>query len=432
MTPYVSPIQAWKYNKKDFFVMFMTMSITFITDTAVGVASGVGASIAIYLADVAFSAYTAPYVHFVNESGVEEVQMQGDLSFIQVRLGPPGMPSSPSQTSVPTLSHTTSILHPPRTQAGRFTYFVDGLLRKAPAKPADNAHPQVKARYEATTFFDSIFRPPALGGAVRDTLPAAIVFDFSGVTILDLTGQNAIKEAVYDARKQGVPIVITKTRPHVTYDLIKRGIYNDASTPEVNLDDFLVSPHRNHVVVSIFFSIFRRTNPLSHIHSPPPCLFSDRLQYYSDLPTKNRNGTPYEVPNRAQTLPPMYGRDEVRSQCESTRLDAPASADIQAPQCLLPFLLGGETLDAPAAGVPGVGQVGAQAAHRPPAAAGPDPHAHGGGLRAVLDDVQVCVNIVPFRGRTRHVEGLIRLAGAQRVRSRQNQLCPDGKRNQQF
>jgi len=49
-----------------------------------------------------------------------------------------------------------------------------------------------------------------------------------------------IMEAVYEARKLSVRIVIMKTRPHVTYDLIKRGIYNDASTPDLNLDEYLV------------------------------------------------------------------------------------------------------------------------------------------------------------------------------------------------
>ena len=125
-------------------------------------------------------------------------------------------------------------------QAGRFTYFVDGLLRTEPTKPADNAHPQAKALYEARSCFDSTFRPRALGGAIRDVLPTAIVFDFSGVNILDFSGQTAIVEAVYEARKLSVRIVIMKTRPHVTYDLIKRGIYNDASTPDLNLDEYLV------------------------------------------------------------------------------------------------------------------------------------------------------------------------------------------------
>lgn len=114
------------------------------------------------------------------------------------------------------------------------------MLRTEPTKPADNAHPQAKALYEARACFDCTFRPRALGGAIREALPTAIVFDFSGVTIIDLSGQNAIVEAVYEARKLSVRVVIMKTRPHVTYDLIKRGVYNDASTPELNLDEFLV------------------------------------------------------------------------------------------------------------------------------------------------------------------------------------------------
>jgi len=231
--------ESWKHNKKDFFIMFMTLAITFITDTEVGLACGVGASVLFYLADLAFSAYTAPYAHFLSEQGVEEVELQGDMSFIQ---------------------------------AGRFTYFVDGLLRTEPERPPDNAHPQTKALYEARSCFDSTFRPRALGGAIRDVLPTAIVFDFSGVNILDFSGQTAIVEAVYEARKLSVRIVIIKSRPHITYDLIKRGIYNDASTPDLNLDDYL---------------------------------------YFSDLPTKNRDGSLYHVANKANELPQLYGKDDL-------------------------------------------------------------------------------------------------------------------------
>lgn len=53
--------EAWKHDKKDFLVMSISLLITFVVESAYGLAAGIGASVIFYLADLAFSTESAPY-----------------------------------------------------------------------------------------------------------------------------------------------------------------------------------------------------------------------------------------------------------------------------------------------------------------------------------------------------------------------------------
>ena len=87
--------------------------------------------------------------------------------------------------------------------------------------------------------FDMVFRPRVMGGAIREVIPRAVILDFSSVTVMDTTGLNSLQEAMHEARKLKSVVVIIKSRRHITASLHKFGIYNDASTPDVNLDEYL-------------------------------------------------------------------------------------------------------------------------------------------------------------------------------------------------
>ena len=78
-----------------------------------------------------------------------------------------------------------------------------------------------------------------MGGAIRDVVPRAVILDFSSVTVIDITGLAFLKESMTEARKLKSLVVITKARRHITAALNKYGIYNDASTADVNLDEYL-------------------------------------------------------------------------------------------------------------------------------------------------------------------------------------------------
>lgn len=78
-----------------------------------------------------------------------------------------------------------------------------------------------------------------MGGAIRDVIPRAVILDFSSVTVMDTTGLTSLKEAIHEARKLHSAVVITKSRRHITASLHKFGIYNDASTSDLNLDNYL-------------------------------------------------------------------------------------------------------------------------------------------------------------------------------------------------
>ena len=64
--------------------MLITLVITFVFDTAVGLAAGIGTSVLFYLGDLAFASITAPVAFYSDHgTGIEEVILQGDLTFIQ-------------------------------------------------------------------------------------------------------------------------------------------------------------------------------------------------------------------------------------------------------------------------------------------------------------------------------------------------------------
>jgi SulP family sulfate permease len=65
--------EAWKHDKKDFLVMSITLVVTFVFESAYGLAAGIGISIVFYLADLAFSTKAAPSrcLHARDNKGID-------------------------------------------------------------------------------------------------------------------------------------------------------------------------------------------------------------------------------------------------------------------------------------------------------------------------------------------------------------------------
>jgi MFS superfamily sulfate permease-like transporter len=76
---------AWKYSKKDFFIMLFTAAITFIFDTKWGLLAGIGGSFFLYIGELAFFSGTGPQKFYSNHSengGIEVVTLESDLVFV--------------------------------------------------------------------------------------------------------------------------------------------------------------------------------------------------------------------------------------------------------------------------------------------------------------------------------------------------------------
>lgn len=201
--------EAWKHSKKDWFVMLVTLSLTFTTDTAIGLAVGIGLSVLINLAELAFSPNSAPFAFYTNtEDGIEEVHLQGDVTFIQ---------------------------------SSRLKEFISNLFMMETPEPGEDASASDKAYYKCSTGMDCVFRPRINGGQLREVLPRALILDFTSVVVIDVTGLMTLTELCRETRQLGVLVVIVKSRPHITRAMAKFGLYNDSSTAEVNLDRFILA-----------------------------------------------------------------------------------------------------------------------------------------------------------------------------------------------
>ena len=199
--------EAWKHNKKDCFLMVLTMTVTFVFETQYGLAAGIGCSIVFYLADLAFSRMTAPFVYFSakdNGNGIDVVRLEGDLSFIQ---------------------------------ASRVKTFITSLILREPEKPDSSASKSDILFHTISSTFDRLFQPKMMIGV--DALPRAIIIDMRRVLITDLTGLVVLKEVMHDIRKLGILCATTNNSIEVQKSLDKFGITNDTASEYVNIQSFL-------------------------------------------------------------------------------------------------------------------------------------------------------------------------------------------------
>jgi MFS superfamily sulfate permease-like transporter len=198
--------EAWKHSKKDFLIMLITFAITFIFDTSIGLAVGIGFSLIVYLIETTFSGITAPLLVASSKDnhGIDVVKLEGDLTFLS---------------------------------AARVKDFLSVLTVKEPSAPDVTLGTSEYIHRTIGQAFDRALRPHLMDGVKE--LPKALVVDMAMVRLIDLTGIQALVEVIEDCRKKGILVVITYAHDDIQRALAKMGVENDSSTEEVNLDEYL-------------------------------------------------------------------------------------------------------------------------------------------------------------------------------------------------
>jgi MFS superfamily sulfate permease-like transporter len=190
---------AWKNNKKDFITILVTWIITLTFNTEIGLAVGVGISIATLLIDQASAKTNAPEVlrKAVDNQGVAVVRLRQDLNFL-----------------------TAGRLH-------------DMMLPLFLPKPlTSDAHTRTIDRIftRISLFLDSVLlihKPK-----YAEYQPKAVLIDMSFVNTVDLTGMNDLAELQKDMRRYGVKSMVINSMRCIEEQLIKFGIENDGG-PEL-------------------------------------------------------------------------------------------------------------------------------------------------------------------------------------------------------
>lgn len=188
---------AWKYSKKDFFVMLCTATCVFVFDTGIGLAVGLGMSALVNLVDQAISTENAPILvkkYDVHEKAeMHHVLVQQDLTFMSI---------------------------------GRILDVIESLTV---TKPIDHTAADLSANerlfLQISGFFDQWLKPRLYTGI--DELPKIVIVDLHYTRVADLTSMRTFTETAESLRKKGVRIALINTTPSIAKAFAKIGFEND-------------------------------------------------------------------------------------------------------------------------------------------------------------------------------------------------------------
>lgn len=188
--------------------MVMTTTFTFVFDTSIGLAVGIGTSVAVYcLFDIIFAKSHDPRLfHSSREGGeVDVVRIESDLNFLT---------------------------------AARVKDFIVALVLEAPSKLAVTNKSELY-RFQVSGAFDKVFKPNLLAGVKE--LPKAIVVDLCIVKTVDLSGLEALAGVCQEVRTKGVRIAFINAAPDIANKLDSFGIKSDISTAAVNFEEYEIA-----------------------------------------------------------------------------------------------------------------------------------------------------------------------------------------------
>jgi MFS superfamily sulfate permease-like transporter len=200
---------AWRYSKKDFFLIILTFGLEFVFNTEIGLAVGLSTSLLIFVLDTTFNPSTQ--IHVVSSgkenNGVDIVKFEGsEFTFLN---------------------------------STRVKNFIIELSYLAPKKPDPNNLNRV-IFYNVSQTLDKVLRPDLL--VPVDTLPKAIVVDFHSIRIVDITALIGLAEVVHETASRGVSLVLINIHPSVIDYFTKYKIKNqvfDPSISDVDLSQYL-------------------------------------------------------------------------------------------------------------------------------------------------------------------------------------------------
>jgi MFS superfamily sulfate permease-like transporter len=197
--------QAWKHSKKDFFTMVVTTTFTFVFDTSIGLAVGLGCSVLMYCVfDIILAKSHTPRLFTSRREGrgVDVLRIESDLNFLT---------------------------------AAKIKDFIVALVVKAPEQPPATSR-SLYLRHAISSRLDQLLKPNIRIGV--DELPKAIVIDLCLVKTVDLSGLDALEGAIHEVRLKGVKVAIINVNPEVNAYLTKFGIHSDSSGDDINFERY--------------------------------------------------------------------------------------------------------------------------------------------------------------------------------------------------
>lgn len=199
--------RAWKHSKKDFFTMVVTTTFTFVFDTSIGLAIGLGCSVLMYCVfDIILAKSHSPRLFTTRRTDdgkeVDVLRIESDLNFLT---------------------------------AASIKDFIVALIVKAPVQPPVT-NKSLYLRYEISSRLDRILKPNVRRGV--DELPKAIVIDMCLVKTVDLSGLEALESAIHEVRLKGVKVAIININPEINAYLTKFGITSDESSDDINFEKY--------------------------------------------------------------------------------------------------------------------------------------------------------------------------------------------------
>lgn len=186
-------VEAWIHNKNDFCTMLITFIVTFVFDTSLGLAAGIGVSVFMLLKDLVFSPDSKPFYEIVANMGTLD---DGDLEKNGVGDGD-GLNGNGNDEFGLSKDLTVQIVRLNN----------DLVFLTAPA---------IK-----DALVDEILNK-------RGNKFEALILDFSDVKIVDISGMIALKETMTHTRSKKIQFVLIHVRHNVHKKLEKFGVTSDS------------------------------------------------------------------------------------------------------------------------------------------------------------------------------------------------------------
>lgn len=201
--------EAWTNSKKDFIVLITTLTITFVFDTAIGLALGIILSLVFYLFDNVVNEIYKPDLtaYPTSNNGVAVVKIFSDVNFLT-------SPRIKDYISAITVREIAI----PDTMSSRSDYWF----------------------YAVSSTLDKLLIPDVVKSPfAKDQLPLAIVIDLELCRSIDITGLTVLKEIGVEARLKHVKVLYININEKLVASLIKFGITNDITNKFVDLEPYL-------------------------------------------------------------------------------------------------------------------------------------------------------------------------------------------------
>ena len=213
----------WVHSKGDFVAALITFVITFVFDTSLGLAAGVGCSVLVYLISVVI--YSRPHLSHEKLLSTTRVILDIDQYYLQI-------PPNCNSVKVIALDADINFLTAPR---------IKGFLSAINLAPpySDVSGMTLMERdddhifFIVTTAMDASLRAFKTSHKVIAMAPKVCILDMRGVKLVDITGLSRLMEALEEGRKRGIKFLFTGLQESLEVKLASMELVSDISIEEV-------------------------------------------------------------------------------------------------------------------------------------------------------------------------------------------------------